>query len=395
MTQPDPPESLGVGRQFEIYRAGLGGHQPTQAIALEELEQQAKQVLSTEAYDYLAGGAGAEDTMRANLAAFRRWRLIPRMLRNVSRRSLSVDLLGHRLPAPILLAPIGVQSILHRQAEVAVARAASSLGIPIVLSTVSSKPLEEVAAAMGPVPHWFQLYWPSHAELAASLLKRAERSGYSAIVVTLDTFLLAWRERDLQNAYLPFLLGEGLANYFSDPVYRAALRAPPENDPAAAIQYFAKVFSNSALTWEDLPFLRRHTRLPILLKGILHPGDAQRALDCGVSGIIVSNHGGRQVDGAVAALDALPQVVDRVGGQVPVLFDSGIRRGSDVLKALALGAQAVLLGRPYCYGLAAAGEFGVREVLKNLLADLDLTLGLIGCSTPAELHRDQLVASPP
>jgi isopentenyl diphosphate isomerase/L-lactate dehydrogenase-like FMN-dependent dehydrogenase len=244
------------------------------------------------------------------------------------------------------------------------------------------------------VPRWFQLYWPARSELTVSLLRRAEQAGYSAIVVTLDTYLLAWRERDLQNAYLPFLLGEGLANYLSDPAFLALLGAPPATDPAAVGRAFTRVFSNPGLTWNDVPLLRSATRLPILLKGILHPEDAQRACDCGADGIIVSNHGGRQVDGAIAALDALPRVVERVGTQLPILFDSGIRRGADVIKALALGARAVLLGRPYCYGLAVAGAAGVRAVLQNLLADLDLTLGLAGCATIGEVSRDLVTERP-
>jgi isopentenyl diphosphate isomerase/L-lactate dehydrogenase-like FMN-dependent dehydrogenase len=387
---PTGVNAPGVLRQMEIYLAGLQGQKPTQAVSPEELELQARAVLRPEAYSYVAGAAGAEDTVRANRAAFRRWQIVPRFLRDVAVRNLGVEVLGHRLPAPLMLAPIGVQGMLHPEAEVAVARAARSLGIPLILSTVSSMPMEAVAAAMGEVPHWFQLYWPRNPELAASLVARAERAGFAAIVVTLDTYLLSWRERDLQLAWLPFLHGMGLANYFTDPVFCAALPAPPQQDPQSAVRQFLQVFSNPALQWQDLAWLRRHTRLPILLKGILHVDDARRALDHGVNGILVSNHGGRQLDGAVAALDALPPIVDAVAGRVPVLFDSGIRRGADVIKAIALGARCVLLGRPYCYGLAVGGESGVREVLKNLVADIDLTLGLAGCASLADLSRDNL-----
>jgi isopentenyl diphosphate isomerase/L-lactate dehydrogenase-like FMN-dependent dehydrogenase len=354
------------------------------------LEQKAKETLAPEAFDYLAGGAGGEDTMRANREAFYRWRIVPRMLRDVSRRDLSVEILGARLPTPVILGPIGVQGIIHTEAEVASARAAASLGVPFTLSTVSSRTIEEVAQAAGNALRWFQLYWGKNPELTVSMLKRAELAGYKALVVTLDTCMLAWRERDLQHAYLPFLLGLGLANYFSDPVFRALLPQPPEKNPAAAIQLWGSLFSNTALTWSDIPFLRKHTRLPIILKGILHAEDAARAMDAGVDGIIVSNHGGRQVDGAIAALDALALVVREVNGRVPVLFDSGIRRGADVFKALALGAKAVLLGRLYMYGLAVAGEQGVREVLLNLLADLDLTLALSGYKSCAELDATAL-----
>jgi isopentenyl diphosphate isomerase/L-lactate dehydrogenase-like FMN-dependent dehydrogenase len=395
MTNPTPPPdavvSPGTRRQMEIYQAGMQGKKPARPLSIEELEQQAKAVLTPEAYAYVAGAAGAEDTMRANREAFRRWRIVPRFLRDVSRRDLAVTVLGRRLQAPVLLAPVGVQSIIHPEAEVAVARAARAAGMPIVLSTLSSRPLEQVAAAMGDAPRWFQLYWPRDNELAASFIGRAEKAGYEALVVTLDTYLLGWRERDLQRAYLPFLMGEGLANYFTDPVFRAMLTAPPEKDPAQAVMAFLQVVSNPALTWDDLAFLRRHTRLPVLLKGILDPDDARKAVDHGVAGVIVSNHGGRQVDGAVAALDALPRVSRTVGERTTVLFDSGIRRGADVIKAMALGARSVLLGRPYCYGLAVGGEDGVRDVIENLVADIDLTLGLAGCASFGELGPENLV----
>jgi isopentenyl diphosphate isomerase/L-lactate dehydrogenase-like FMN-dependent dehydrogenase len=393
-TNAAAPLSLGVQRQMEIYLAGLNGQKPAQPIAPEELEERAREKLPLPAYIYVAGGAGGEETVRSNRDAFRRWRIIPRFLRDVSRRTLEIELLGHRLPAPVLLAPVGVQSMLHPDAELAVARAARALGVPMVLSSVSSTPLEVVAETLGNSPRWFQLYWPRDPALAASLVGRAEQAGYSAIVVTLDTYLLGWRERDLQLAWLPFAHGQGIANYLTDPVFRAALPAPPEKDPAAAARYFLAVVSNPALTWHDLAWLRRQTRLPILLKGLLHPDDARRAVEHGVEGLIVSNHGGRQVDGAVASLDALPAVAEAVAGRAAVLFDSGIRRGADVFKALALGAQAVLLGRPYCWGLAVGGEQGVRDVLRNLLADVELTLGLAGCATCADVRRDSLAPAP-
>jgi isopentenyl diphosphate isomerase/L-lactate dehydrogenase-like FMN-dependent dehydrogenase len=292
------------------------------------------------------------------------------------------------MPAPLLLAPLGVQGIMHPEAELASARAAASLGVPVILSSAASRPLEQVAEAMGDAPRWFQLYWSADPAVAASFLQRAEGAGYSAIVVTVDCPILSWRERDLGHAYSPFVHGEGMANYLTDPAFRTSLARPPAEDMPAAIARFTEIFGNAALTWADLPFLRRHTRLPILLKGILAADDAERALDAGVDGLIVSNHGGRQVDGAVASLDALPRVVDRVRGRVPVLLDSGVRRGGDALKAVALGASAVLLGRPFAWGLAVGGEQGVREVLLNFLADLDLTFGLSGCRSVAEVTRE-------
>ncbi len=391
---PSQRKTTGLDRELEIYQRGLCGERPAVPPSLVLLEQSAKEVLTPEAYDYVAGAAGGEATARANLEAFYRWRIVPRMLRDVSQRDLSTQLLGQTLPAPVLLGPIGVQGIIHPEAELASGRAASALGIPFVLSTVSSRSIEEVAAVMGSGIRWFQLYWGKDMELTASMLRRAEQAGYGAVVVTLDTSMLAWRERDLSHPYLPFLQGQGLANYFSDPVFRAHLPAAPEDDPAAAVRLWGTLFSNTNLTWQHLRQLREHTKLPILLKGILHPEDARTALELGVDGMIVSNHGGRQVDGAVASLDALPAVLKAVGNQVPVLFDGGIRRGADVLKALALGAHAVLLGRTYIWGLAVAGEDGVREVLLNLLADTDLTLALSGYSSPLELDPAALVEAP-
>jgi lactate 2-monooxygenase len=380
-------------RQQHIYTLGVTGSSLSVPVALSLLEQKAKEILSPPAYDYVAGGASGEDTVRANREAFYRWRIVPRMLRDVSERDLSVELLGEQVPAPVILGPVGVQNILHKDGDLASARAAAALGLPFTLSTASSRSIEEVAAAAasaGNGVRWFQLYWGRNPELTASMLQRAERAGYKALVVTLDTSMLAWRERDLQHAYLPFILGQGLANYFSDPVFRALLSQPPEQNPAAAIQLWSSLFSNTALIWRDISFLRRHTTLPILLKGILHPEDAAHALNAGVDGLIVSNHGGRQVDGAIASLDALPAVVREVNGRAPVLLDGGIRRGADVFKALALGARAVLLGRLYTWGLALAGEQGVRDVVLNLLADFDLTLALSGYTSCRALDASAL-----
>jgi len=395
MSDSKRPQAMPAGaeREQQIYALGLSGGKPCVPVPLNLLEQKAKEILVPRAYDYVAGGAGGEDTMRANREAFYRWRIVPRMLRDVSKRDLSVELLGARLPAPVLLGPVGVQEIVHNDADVASARAAASLGLPFVLSTVSSRSMEEVAQSAAKVagsPRWFQLYWGKNPELTASMVQRAERAGYSALVVTLDTHSLGWRERDLHHGSLPFMLGQGLANYFSDPVFRGLLAETPEQNPAAAIQLWGSLFSNAALTWKDIAFLRQHTRVPIILKGILHANDAARAQDAGVDALIVSNHGGRQVDGSVGALDALPGVVREVNSRVPVLFDSGIRRGADVFKALALGARAVLLGRLYMWGLAVAGEEGVRDVLLNLAADLDLTMALSGYTCCRELDASAL-----
>lgn len=387
------PQSWGLERQMSIYKAGLAAILPSMPLSFEELEKQAQAKMSPQAYGYVAGSAGSEDTARANRDAFKSWRIVPRFLRNVLQRDLSIELLGQRHPTPLILGPIGVLSIVHPDAELAVARAAAELKMAFVLSTVSSRTMEEAAGASGSGQRWFQLYWPAKQELAASFVKRAERSGYSAIVVTLDTYLLAWRERDLQHAYLPFLQGMGLANYFSDPVFQQLVGGDPRTHPVKAIETFGQVFSNPALTWEHLKWLREQTSLPMIRKGILYPDDARKAVDLGMSGVIVSNHGGRQLDGAIAALDALPAVADAVKSRIPVLFDSGIRRGADVIKALCLGAKAVLVARPYCYGLALEGQPGIETVMLNLLADLDLSLGLMGCRSLAELNPECLTRS--
>jgi isopentenyl diphosphate isomerase/L-lactate dehydrogenase-like FMN-dependent dehydrogenase len=377
--------------QYEIYARGLAGEMPALPVSTVELQERAREVMSAEAYGYVAGGAGAERTMHANLAAFERWKIVPRMLRDVSVRDLSTSVLGMPLSAPLMLAPVGVQSIVHPDAELASARAAASQEIPFILSTASSHSIEQVAEAMGQASRWYQLYWPRDRDLAASFVSRAERAGYGAIVLTLDTWFLGWRPRDLQHAYLPFLKGEGVANYFSDPVFRAALEKPPEEDPGPAIGHWAFQFANPTVAWPDLAWLREQTELPIVLKGIVHAEDARRAVHEGVDGLIVSNHGGRQVDGALGALDALPSIREAVGDELALLFDSGIRTGSDAFKALALGADAVCIGRPYMWGLALDGQSGVEQVLRYLLAELDLTLALSGYTAPAQLDRDSLI----
>jgi lactate 2-monooxygenase len=367
-----------AGYQSEIFLLGMGGTQPEHPVSIDELERLVEERISDpRAAAYLFGAAGREHTMRSNLEAFRRWRIVPRMLRDVSQRDLSVTVLNTRMPAPVALAPVGVQSILHPDAELAVARAAAALGLTMTLSTVSSFSIEEVAAA-GTGPKWFQLYWPRSRELAASLIGRAERAGFQAIVLTVDTFLPGWKPRDLQRAWQPFFDGTGISNYVSDPVFQSMLDKPPDDDPQAAVGQFVVQFSNPELNWDDLEFLRAETELPVLIKGILHPDDARAARDREIDGVVVSNHGGRQVDGEIAALDALPAVADAVGDDLAVLLDSGVRSGADVVKALALGADAVLLGRPYLWGLALGGEAGVVSVLRAMLAELDLTVGLTG-----------------
>ena len=374
--------------QFEIYLRGLGGEKPELPTTYAGLEERARAELSPEAFAYVAGGAGEGHTMRANRAAFDRHALVPRMLGDVSTRTLATTVLGTEMRAPVMLSPVGVLSILHADAERAVARAAAEVGIPMCLSTAASSSMEDIASDLGDTPRWYQLYWPNDIELAASLVQRAEAAGYEAIVVTLDTRMMPWRPQDIAGAYLPFLLGEGIANYTSDPVFQSRLDPDAEDPKLAAIQQWAMVFPNPTLDWDDLPRLREHTSLPIIVKGVLHADDARRAAALGMDGILVSNHGGRQVDGSIAALDALGPVADAV--DLPVLFDSGVRTGSDVVKALALGASAVLVARPWVWGLALAGQAGVEQVLKGLLADLDLTLAMCGVRDVADVGPDLL-----
>ena len=377
--------------QYEIYLGGMADQVPEHPMSWAEWEAAAAEKLDEGPRGYLFGGAGTEDSMRANLEAYRRWRIVPRMLRDVGERTMATEVLGTAMPAPVLCAPVGVQSILHDEGELASARAAAAVGVPYIASTAGSHTLEQIAEACGDGTRWYQLYWPRGEELAASFVSRAEAAGYSALVVTLDTSLLGWRPRDLTGAYLPFLKSVGIANYLADPVFRSTLAAPPEEDPQAAVGQFVGVFSNPTVTWDDLSWLREQTSLPIVLKGILHPDDAREAAARGIDGVIVSNHGGRQVDGAVATLDALPSVVEAAGGDLEVLLDSGIRGGADAFKALALGASAVLLGRPAMWGLAVAGEEGVRTVLRSFLAELDLTLALSGHTSLDSVGPDTLV----
>jgi lactate 2-monooxygenase len=433
----DPAAARGFSRrsQSDIYRAGISGTRPRVPVDATELEARAQRALSPEAFAYIAGGAGAERTMAANRRAFERWQVWPRPLRDVTERDLSIDFLGRRRPTPFLLAPLGVMEMAHDEADLAVARAAASLGVPYALSNQASVPMEQVPAAAPEGARLFQLYWSASDELNASLLRRAEESGCEAIVVTLDTHLLGWRTRDLDLAYLPFTRGMGIAQYTTDPVFQQLVRERVRSTsagggkvrvtaktvaagltiarkgaaltgtaslrdnlrsplPRAAVETFLDVFSTPALTWGDLAKAREWTGLPLLLKGIVHPDDAARAMDAGVDGVWVSNHGGRQIDQSVPTLDVLPAIVDRLAGRLPVVFDSGVRQGSDAFIALALGATAVAIGRPYAYGLGIAGEEGVREVISNLLAELDITVGLSGHTSVDALDRDALRANP-
>jgi lactate 2-monooxygenase len=424
-----PQEGIGRTVQSAIYRAGAFGRRPAVPTDGTQLEAAARKVMSKRGFAYVAGSAGSEASADGNVAAFSRWRTVPRMLVDTTERDTSVELFGRRHESPLLVAPVGVLSMADDAADLAVARGAREQRVTPILSTQASVPMEDVARALGGSGHWYQLYWSSNDELVESLVARAEACGSDALVVTLDTAYLGWRPRDLDLGHLPFARGEGIAQYTSDPVFQRLVRervaaakpsARPRPTPAAvatllsmsrnhpgdtrhnltapepraAVETFLDVFSRPSLTWDELPRLRSLTSLPIVLKGILHPDDARRAVDVGVDGVYVSNHGGRQVDRSVAALDALPGVVEAVrgtGSQAPIIFDSGIRCGADVFVALALGATAVGIGRPHVYGLALAGADGVSEVLRNLRAELDLQLALTGCTSLADLTPDRLV----
>jgi lactate 2-monooxygenase len=435
---PDPsvkPPSEGPGRtrQGLVYGAGVLGHRPTVPTDFAELERRAHAAMSPRAWAYVAGAAGEGATARANRSAFDRHRIVPRMLPGRASRDLSTELLGRRLPAPLLLAPVGAAGLVQRDSDLEIGAAAASLGLPYILSNQGCSPMEDVAAAMGSAPRWFQLYWSTDEPLVDSLLARAEASGAEAVVVTVDTTMLGWRPQDLNLGSLPFSQGIGIAQYTSDPRFqqivaerlaakqeqkgatedvkvtlgalrslvsisrehpgdlRSNLRSPT---PRAAVETFLDIYSNPGLTWEQLATLRDRTSLPFLVKGVLHPDDARRAVEAGASGIVVSNHGGRQVDGAIASLDALPGVRAAVGPELPLVLDSGVRTGSDVVKAIALGADSVAIGRPYVYGLALAGRAGVADVLSNIVAELDLTMGLSGVGSVSEIGPELLAAAP-
>lgn len=419
--------AAGRARQDRIYRDGIHGRRPRVPTDFATLERRAKRKARAIGWAYAAGGAGEGATMRANREAFERWKIVPRMLRDVSRRDIGVELFGRRIPAPVLFGPVGAAELLHPEADVAIARAAAELGVPYIFTSQACAPMEECAAVMGEAPRWFQLYWSTDEGLVDSFLARARAAGAEAVVVTLDTTMLGWRTMDLNLGYLPFARGRGIAQYTADgrflQIVRERLAAADggtggdvkvslgaiktlisisrsfpgsflENlrspEPRAAVATFLDIYSRPSLTWRDIETLRDRTDLPILLKGIQHPDDARRAVEAGVDGIVVSNHGGRQVDGAIGSLDALADIAPVVDGKARLLLDSGVRGGSDVFKAIALGADAVLIARPYLYGLALAGWEGARDVVANIIAEFDLTMGLSGLTSVAEIGRDAL-----
>lgn len=380
-------EQFGVKHIRDVYRRGMFENEaPEFPVSFDELRAEAADRMSWQAEAYVHGGAGTEETFERN-KDFSRWRVVPRMLRGVADRNLSTEVFGTSHDYPLMITPLGVQGMLHEEGEVATARACSELNVPFVLSSLSSRSMEDVADALGDTPKWFQYYWSNDRDVAESFLDRAENAGYEAIVVTVDAPTLGWRERLLEKGYYPFLEGEGMGNYFSDPAFRALLDEPPEENPEAAVELFLSIFGDASLTWDDLAFVRERTDLPVIIKGVLHPEDARLAIEAGADGIQVSNHGGRQVDGSISAIEALPEVADEVGNDATIFFDSGIRRGEHAFKALALGADTVMLGRPFAYGLAHSGQSGVENVLRNTLSQLDLTMGLAGIDDVDEIDR--------
>ena len=372
--------------QNDIYNAGLKGILPTYPVDFATLERRAHHALGPMMTNYVAGGCGDEHTQDQNAAAFHHWGMVPRMMVDCSQRDLSIELFGHKYPTPLFMAPIGLngEASQDRHGDMAAARASALTGVPFCASTLANDPLEDVKAACGDTPAWFQLYTPRNRDLAESLIRRAEDAGYKALVVTLDTWVTGWRPRDLNASNFPQLRGKVLVNYFSDPVFRSLLAKPPEEDPAAAIFTWAATFGQ-VLTWDDMAWFKSVTKLPIVLKGICHPDDARRAVDCGADAVYCSNHGGRQANGGIATIDLLEDVV-KAAGDTPVLFDSGVRSGTDAIKALALGARAVGVGRPYTYGLALGGAEGAAWVLRSILAEADLLMAVNGYPTLADVR---------
>jgi isopentenyl diphosphate isomerase/L-lactate dehydrogenase-like FMN-dependent dehydrogenase len=350
----------------------------------EELEQAAKEKIDPAAFGYIQSGAGAEETLQKNAVSFENYSIMPTYLNDVSKLDTSVELFGETYKHPFLLAPVGMMKISHGEADLAAAKAAAAHGVPFIQSTVSSFSIEEVAAVSGQSPKWFQLYWSNHKQTSCSMVERAENAGYKAIVLTIDTPMLGWRETDMKNRYSPLKEGYGKANYVTDDTFLSSLA---DDHDETIIQGILNNIHHPALNWQHVAELKKKTSLPILLKGILNPADAKKAIEIGIDGIIVSNHGGRQLDGVISSLDALPAIATEVNGKLPLLLDSGIRRGADVVKALALGADAVLLGRPYVYGLAIAGQAGVEHVLANFIRETRVSLALAGANSVSEAKQ--------
>jgi isopentenyl diphosphate isomerase/L-lactate dehydrogenase-like FMN-dependent dehydrogenase len=387
----------------DIYAAGLKSERPQISFDPTKWESLAKERLPADSFGYVWGSAGTRQTDDNNRKAFKKWGILPSRLVDSDFPSLKTTLFGEEYDYPIAIAPVGVQKIFHPDGEIATAKAAQVDNVTYILSTAASTSIEDVADANGPGSRWYQLYWPSndHMDITASLLKRARDSGYKVLVVTLDTYILGWRPSDLDNGYNPFLRPDniGVELGFSDPVFQEYFRNKhgiqiEEDLSKAAAEWAHIIFPGTSHGWKDIEYLRRHWDGPIVLKGIQTVADAKKAREYGVQGIVVSNHGGRQQDGGVGSLDVLPEIASEVGGDLEIIFDSGVRCGADVVKALALGAKMVFIGRPYVYGLAIGGETGVRHVLKSILGDLQLTLHLSGIEDVTKENLNQSVLRP-
>ncbi|MEK5484978.1 alpha-hydroxy acid oxidase [Lysinibacillus sp. FSL M8-0355] len=357
-------------------------------ICFADLEKAVAEKIEAGPFGYIRSGAGGEQTLRNNRAAFEKYSIVPRFLKDVSNVQTSINLFGKTYPTPLLFAPVGMNGMVHDEGELAVVRAAEHLNMPYIQSTVSTYALEEVAQAAPSATKWFQLYWSTNEEIAFSMVARAEAAGFEAIVLTVDTVMLGWREEDVRNQFSPLKLGYARGNYMNDPVFTATL---PDDSFESYVQGVLQNVFHPTLNWAHVRELKKCTNLPILLKGILHPEDAKLAIDNGIDGIIVSNHGGRQLDGVIGSLDALPAIVKAVNGQIPIILDSGVYRGMDALKALALGADAVAIGRPFVYGLALEGQQGVEKVMTNLYDELKVSIALAGATSVKGLRNITLV----
>jgi lactate 2-monooxygenase len=378
MTSSEAPQAPRRLQSYGSYQFELltKGGVPSVTTDPNKLEAQAKQKMPPKAFGFLAGGSGERATLDANRLAFHQWKLIPRMLRGSGSRDLSVQIFGKKYPTPVMIAPIGFQNVFHPDAEPGVASIANELGLPYVMSMNSHAPIEDIASANEKGERWFQLYWPPSDYMTITYLNKAKANGFRVLVVTLDAFTLGWRPWDLDQAYFP--------------VNTPSAPRTPNNVTIPGVPFRPDTFFSPAPSWERLKVLRENWSGPIVLKGIQHVDDAKAAVAAGMDGIIVSNHGGRQLDGGIGSLDALEEIADAVGDRITVLFDSGIRTGADVIKALSLGAKAVLVGRPWAYGLGIAGKEGARSVLRGILAQVEINMNIAGLQSIKDCNRKAL-----
>ncbi|NOT37948.1 MAG: lactate 2-monooxygenase [Saprospiraceae bacterium] len=407
----------------EIYLKGNSGIKPIIPLCYEELESKAKKALPKNSYDYIYTGAGKHIGVSNNQSAFKKYAIRPRMLHGNASLDTSVKIFDTQLQSPFLFAPIGVLELAHPKGDLELAKASRNLQIPMIISNQASYSMEAITDTLQNMDRWFQLYFSKNYEFVESLIQRAEETKCSAIVITVDTTILGWRQMDLQNAFLPFTLGKGIAQYTSDPVFKKLMQQKPSSynkmaitpalivnmlgalsrfpgsllsnlvskDPIKAIRKFIEIYSKPDLNWNDIRWIKSKTKLPLLIKGILRSDDAKIAMQHGVDGIIVSNHGGRQVDHVISSLDALVEIKSQIPASYPLLLDSGIRTGTDAFIALCLGAKSVLVGRPYVYSLAINGHQGVTECMNNFITELHIMMMLSGVKNLNELSPELLV----